>query len=196
MGYLGATLTQVFTRAGGVDVLLRDVTITQMGSGARECRWRHTPEACRGFWGFWKKSVSWVLPQEKTVGFRLLAEARPVALGQVPHVLGVGGRWKSHHRKIVHLSSLCWNLSLKGNKRFCTWTKKSLCVFRVSGFLCSMYICYEYSMYISNIRIWLCNIITFTFGLIPLNKSINPFIPLSYGLNSTITVLLQRWIWH
>ena len=26
-------------------------------------------------------------------------------------------------------------------------------VFRVSGFLCSMYICYEYSMYVSHIRI-------------------------------------------
>ena len=34
MGYLGATLTQVFTRAGGVDLSL---TIAQMGNGAREC---------------------------------------------------------------------------------------------------------------------------------------------------------------
>ena len=38
MGYLGATFTQVFTRAGGADVSLRDVTIAQMGNGARECR--------------------------------------------------------------------------------------------------------------------------------------------------------------
>ena len=37
MGYLGATLTQVFTRAGGTDVSLRDVTIAQMGNGATEC---------------------------------------------------------------------------------------------------------------------------------------------------------------
>ena len=52
--------------------------------------------------------------------------------------------------------SLCWRtFKLKGNKRFCTWTKKSLRVFRVSGFLCSMYICYEHSMYVSHIRIWL-----------------------------------------
>ena len=84
MGYLGATLTQVFTRAGGADVSLWDVTIAQMGNGARKCGWRHAPEA-RG--GFGKKSVSWVLPREKTVGFRLLAEARPVALWRVPHVL-------------------------------------------------------------------------------------------------------------
>ena len=33
MGYLGATLTQVFTRAGGADVSLRDVTIAQMWNG-------------------------------------------------------------------------------------------------------------------------------------------------------------------
>ena len=89
---------------------LRDVTIAQMGNGARECGWRHAPEARGGFGGFWKSQLSWVLPREKTVGFRLLAKARPVALWRVPHVLGVGGRWKSHHRKIVHLSSLCRNL--------------------------------------------------------------------------------------
>ena len=63
------------------------------------------------------------------------------------------GRWKSHHRKIVPLS-LCWRtFKLKGNKKFRTWTKKSLLVFGVSGFLCSMYICYEHSMYVSHIHI-------------------------------------------
>ena len=41
----------------------------------------------------------------------------------------------------------------KGNKKFRTWTKKSSSVFRVSGFLCSMYICYEHSMYVSHSRI-------------------------------------------
>ena len=33
MGYLGATLTQVFTRSRGADVSLRDVTIAQMETG-------------------------------------------------------------------------------------------------------------------------------------------------------------------
>ena len=33
MGYLGATLTQVFRRAGGADVSLKDVTIAQIGNG-------------------------------------------------------------------------------------------------------------------------------------------------------------------
>ena len=37
--------------------------------------------------------------------------------------------------------------------------------------------------------------ITFTFRLIPLGKVWISFIPLSYGLNSTTTVLLQGWLW-
>ena len=106
MGYLGATLTQVFTCAGGADVSLRDFTIAQMGNGARECRWCHAPEARRGFWGFWKSQLSWVLPREKTVGFRLLAEARPVALWRVPHVLWGGG---GGHGKVI-IERLCISL--------------------------------------------------------------------------------------
>ena len=44
----------MFTREGGVDVSLRDVTIAQMGNGVRERGWRHAPEARWGFGGFWK----------------------------------------------------------------------------------------------------------------------------------------------
>ena len=69
---------------GGADVSLRDVTIALMGNRARECGWCHAPEA-RRIWGILKKSVSWVQPREKTVSFRLLAEARPVALWWLPH---------------------------------------------------------------------------------------------------------------
>ena len=36
MGYLGATLTQVFARERGAVLLLRDVTIAQMGNRAKE----------------------------------------------------------------------------------------------------------------------------------------------------------------
>ena len=57
MGYLGATLTQVFTRAGEAVVSLRDVKITQVGNRDRECGWRHAPEARWGFWGFWKSQL-------------------------------------------------------------------------------------------------------------------------------------------
>ena len=82
----------MFTRAGGTDVSLRDVTIAQMANGDRECGWRHALEARGGFRGFWKSQR--VLPQEKTVGSLLLAEARLVALWRVPYVLGGGADGK------------------------------------------------------------------------------------------------------
>ena len=104
MGYLGETLTQVLTRAGGADVSLRDVTMAQMGNGVRD-------------FGDFEKVRSWVLPQEKTVGFRLLTEVRPVALWRVPHVLGVG-RWKSQNRKKIYLSYIEEPLNTKVIKSF------------------------------------------------------------------------------
>ena len=52
MGYLDATLTQVFTHEGGTDVSLRDVAIAQIGNVATECGWRHAPEARGGFGRF------------------------------------------------------------------------------------------------------------------------------------------------
>ena len=55
----------------------------------------------RRIWGILKK-VSWVLPRKRTVGFRLLAEARPVALWRVPHVMGVGG-WADGKASIERL---------------------------------------------------------------------------------------------
>ena len=79
MDYLGATLTQVFTGAGGPDVSLRDVTIAQMGNGARECGWRHAPEARGGFWGFWKSQGV-----EFYLGRRRLAFACSPKPGQWP----------------------------------------------------------------------------------------------------------------
>ena len=101
---LSAWLTSVqhkhrCSRVRGADLSLRDVTIAQMGNGATECGWRHTPEARGEFWGFWKSQLSWVLPQKKTVDFRLFAEA----LRRVCTCWG-GGRWKSQNRKNVHLS--------------------------------------------------------------------------------------------
>ena len=100
-----------------------------------------------GFGGIWEKSVSWVLPREKTVDFRLLAEA----WRQVSHVLGVGADGK--------ISIERWYLSPYVKNPFNSKVIKSFVpelrnrVFPVSGFLCSMYICYEHSMYVSHIRI-------------------------------------------
>ena len=79
MGYLGATLTQVFTRAGGADVSLRVVIIAQMGNGAWECGWRHAPEARGGFLGFWKSQLV-----EFCLGRRRLAFACSPKPGQWP----------------------------------------------------------------------------------------------------------------
>ena len=146
MGYLGATLTQVFTHADGADESLRDVTIAQMGNGARECGWRHAPESGGGFWRFWKSQwveLSCVLTRKKTLDFRLLAEA----LWRVPLMLGCG-RWKSQNRKNVYLSPYVEEpLNSKVIKSLVPELRSR--VFRVTRFLCSMYICYEHSMYVS-----------------------------------------------
>ena len=101
------------SRARGTDVSFRDVTIKIPG---RECdlgcEWRHAPEA----WAeIWEKSVSWV-PASKEEGWLLLARRGLVAGAHV-----VWGRWKSQ----VYLSLCRKTFKIKGNKKFCTWTKKS-----------------------------------------------------------------------
>ena len=74
------------------------------------CEWHHAPEArALRIWGDFEivSKLSWVLPREKTVGFRLLAEARLVAFvaGATRDGGGCGGgRWKSQNRKNVYLS--------------------------------------------------------------------------------------------
>ena len=108
-----------------------------------------TGSARGGFWGFWKSQFSWVLRSEEG-GWLSLARSGLVA-GATR--VGVGADGKAIIERLC-LFSLCpKTFKLKGNKRFRTWTKKSLRVFHVSGFLCSMYICYEHSMYVSHIRI-------------------------------------------
>ena len=92
------------------------------------------------------RELRWDLPRGNTVGFRLLAETFVARAKRV-----VGGRWKSQKRKIVPLLMSKKNFKLKGNKKFCTWTKKSLRVFRISRFLCSMLYIYEHYMSISDI---------------------------------------------
>ena len=88
----------------------------------------------RGIWGILKKSV---LPRKKTVGFRLLAEARPVALWRIPHVLG--WRWKSQNRKNVYLSPYVEEpFNSKVIKSFVPELRSHKC-FCVSGFRCYVY---------------------------------------------------------
>ena len=145
---------QVFTLAGVTDVSLRDVTITQMGNGAIECRWRHAPEACGGFWGFWKSQLVEFSPVSEEDGWLSLARG---GLATGAHVLG-GGRWKSLNRKNVYLSPYIEEpLNSKVIKSFVPELRSRTC-FRVSRFLWSMYICYEHShVRFTQPYIWLCN---------------------------------------
>ena len=102
MGYLGATLTQVFTRAGGADVSIRDVTIAQIRNGARDCGWRRAPEARGGICEFWKSQLV-----EFCLGRRRLAFVCSPKPGQWPcgrRYTCCGGRWKSQNRKNVYLA--------------------------------------------------------------------------------------------
>ena len=114
----------------------------------------HRKRAC-GIWGISKK-VSWF---ESCIGRRRLTFAYSPKPGQWP-CEGATGVGRGADGK-VRIERMCISLpyvetfNLKLKKRFRTWTKKSLRVFCVSGFLCSMYICYEHSMYVSHIRIWL-----------------------------------------
>ena len=94
----------------GVHSCRRNGCVTQRCHNSPDAKWGYRVRvmsrtgSTRRILGILKKLLSWVLPQEKTVGFCLLAKARPVALWRVPHVLGGGGRWKSQNRKNVYLS--------------------------------------------------------------------------------------------
>ena len=85
----------------------------------------------RGLWEIWKSKLVEFLARKKKVDFRLLVEAKPVALRRVRTWFGADGK-DSIER---------WYLSLyvekpfnwKVIKKFRIWTKKSSSVFRVSG---------------------------------------------------------------
>ena len=79
----------MFTRAGGADVSLRNVTIAQMGNGARECGWRHAPEAREGFWEFWKSQLAELSSASGEDGWLSLAR-RSQASGLVAGTTHVG----------------------------------------------------------------------------------------------------------
>ena len=153
MCYLRATLTQVLTRvrAGGPDVSLRDVTIARDGkrgqAGANDVTHRKRAEDFRNL-----KKVSRVemRPASGEDGWLSLARG---GLGQMSHETG-GGQMKKNSIERLCLSPYVETFLLKGNKRFRTRTEKSLRVFRISRFLCSMYICSEHPIYISHIHVY------------------------------------------
>ena len=108
--------------------------------------------------GIWEKSeLSFCLRKRRlTFGARrglAMSTARGGGGG------GGGGRWKSQHRKFVYHSPYVENhFNSKVIKSFVP-ELRSRKVFRVSGFLCYLYMSYEHSMYISHIQVWLCSIV-------------------------------------
>ena len=155
MGYLGATLTQVFTRGSGTDVSHRDVAIALMGNGATDFGWRYAPEA-RG--GFWKSQLVELSPASEEDSWLSLA-CRSQASGLVTGASQDRGRWKSQNRINMYLSPYVEEpLNSKGNKNFVPElrSRKFFSVFRDSNILC---------IYVINILctfrvaiLWLCNI--------------------------------------
>ena len=99
MGYLGATLTLVFTRVRGADVSLRDVTIARDGKWGYRVRMTSRTGSVRRILGIWRKLAELRLDTEQD-GWLSLARG---GLGQVSHEMGVG-RGKSQNRKIFPLS--------------------------------------------------------------------------------------------
>ena len=125
----------------GVRAHVRSGRVTQWCHNSPDGKRGHAPEARGGFGEFLRKLVelSWDLPQEKTVDFRLLAEA----LGRCRTRWG-GGRWKSQNRKNVYLSPYVEEpLNSKVIKSFVPEQRSRKCS-RVSRFLCSMLYIYIY----------------------------------------------------
>ena len=134
-------------RARGEDVSFRDVKI-KIPVRIWGCEWRHTLEACaEDFGGFEKSQSSWVLPSEEK-GWLSLAHR-----GLVADDTRVGGTDGKASIEILCLSPYVEKpLNSKVIKSFVPELRSRKC-FCVSGFLCSMYICYEHSTYVSHIRI-------------------------------------------
>ena len=110
-----------------------------------------TGSARGGFWGFWKKSVSWVLRSEEE-GWLLLACSGLVA--GATRVRGGGADGKASIKRLCLSPYVEKPFNSKVIKKgFVTELRSRKC-FCVSGFLCSMYICYEHSMYVLHIRKW------------------------------------------
>ena len=139
MGYLGATLTQVFARA-------RSRRVTQRCPNSP--RWE-TGLASTNDVTHWKRAENFGnLKKVSKVEICLERRRLVFACSRRPWA-GVtrdgGGRWKGQNRKIVPLSPYVEKpFKPKGNKKFRTWTEKSLRIFRASRFLCSMLYIYIY----------------------------------------------------
>ena len=123
-----------------------------------------------------KKSVSWVelswvLPREKTVDFRLLAQA----LRREPHEMS---RVQMNNARIERMCiSLLMSKPLNSKVINGFVPELRSPVFRVSRFLCFMFICNEHSMSISHIAVSGYGI-TVVEGDCTSERSMTPFPPI------------------
>ena len=120
----------------------------------RRCEWRHAPEVLAENFGEFEKSQSGWVPGSEEEGWLSLA-CRGLVAGA--HVLGL--RWGADGK--VSIERFCFSpyvekpFNSKVIKSFVPEQRIRKC-FCVSGFLCSIYICYEHSTYVSHIRVWVC----------------------------------------
>ena len=135
-------------RTRGEDVSFTDVKIKIPGPGDRNDV-LHRKRAQR-ILGDLKKSQLRTRLRTGRADFR--GSLRPDEFVRYGRRTCFGGRWESQNRKNVYLSPYVKEpLNSKVIKSYVPELRSR--VFRVSGFLCSMYICYEHSMYVSHIRI-------------------------------------------
>ena len=153
MGYLGATLTQEFTRARGADVSLRDVTIARDEKRGYRVRVTSCTRSAQRILGFWKSQGVELRPASGKDGWLLLAR-RSQASGLCGgcHTYWMGGDEKASIERLC-LSPYVETFKLKGNKRFLPElrSRKYFSCFEIPMFY--VYI-YEHYMSISHIRIW------------------------------------------
>ena len=144
--------------ARGEDVSFTDVEIKIPD---RKCDLRMWMTPCTGsvrggFWGIWEK-VSELRTRLRTGSVDFRGSQRPDEYARY----GRRRRWcvgGGVDGKVI-IERLCISLpyvetfKLKGNKKVSYLNLEVVSVFRVSGFLCSMYIWYEHSMYVSHISV-------------------------------------------
>ena len=107
-----------------------------------------------GFWGFWKSQLVELKTRHRTRRVNFRGSQRWVEFAHYGHRTRWGGRWKSQNRKNVYLSPYVEEpLNSKVIKSFVPELRSCKC-FRVSRFLCSMYICYKHPMCISHIHVY------------------------------------------
>ena len=99
-----------------------------MGIVTRECEWRHAPEACAEDFGDLRK-VSELSSCVQTEKLSSSVRRRRLAF-RASRGLAAGARtWFGADEKVVKERLCRKTFKLKGNKKFRTWTKKSLAFF-------------------------------------------------------------------